>query len=55
MNFYVHENTIFPQTKKIGLGLWYLTPLSTIFQWQSVLFVEETGVPGENYRYVASH
>jgi len=23
--------------------------------WQSVLFVEETGVPGENHRYVASH
>ena len=23
--------------------------------WQSVLLVKETGVPGENYRLVASH
>jgi len=23
--------------------------------WWSVLLVEETGVPGENYRHVASH
>ena len=23
--------------------------------WQSVLLVEETGVPGENHRLVASH
>ena len=36
----------------------FLMPLSTIFQlnkWQSVLFVEETGVPGENKRPVANH
>jgi hypothetical protein len=29
-----------------GLGLWGLTPLSTIFQlvvWRSILLVEETG------------
>ena len=25
------------------------------FSWQSVLFMEETGVPGENNRPVASH
>jgi len=39
-------------------GLWCLTPLSTIFQlhrgW-SVLLVEETRIPGENHRPVASH
>jgi hypothetical protein len=34
---------------------WCLTPLSTIFQWRSVLLVEDTGVPGENHRLVASH
>ena len=46
----------------LGLGLWCLTPLSTIFQyffifisWRSVLLVEETGVPGENHRSAASH
>jgi len=41
-----------------GLGLWCLTPLSTIFQlnrgWRSVSLVEETGVHGENHRPVAS-
>jgi hypothetical protein len=36
-------------------GLWCLTPLSTIFQWRSVLLVEEAGVPEENHRPVASH
>ena len=40
-----------------GLGLWCLTALSTIFpfSWRSVLLEEETGVPGENHRPVASH
>ena len=42
-----------------GLGLWSLTPLSTIFQlyrtWRSVLSVGETGVPVENHQPVASH
>ena len=35
-----------------------LTPLSTTFQLyrgDSVLLVEETGIPGENNRTVASH
>jgi len=26
-----------------------------VILWQSVLLVEETGVPGENHRPVASH
>jgi len=26
-----------------------------VVSWRSVLFVEETGVPGENHRPVASH
>ena len=38
------------------LGLWCLTPISNIsvLPWRSVLFVEETGVPGENHWSVAS-
>jgi hypothetical protein len=27
----------------------------SIISWQSVFLVEETGVPGENHRLVASH
>jgi hypothetical protein len=37
----------------MGLGLWYLMPLSTIFIL--VLLVEETILPRENQRSVASH
>jgi hypothetical protein len=38
-----------------SLFSYLLTPLSTIFQfWQSVLFVEEIGVPGENHRPVTT-
>ena len=37
-----------------GLGLWCLMPLS-IISWWIVLLVEETGVPGQNHRSVASH
>jgi len=41
---------------KLRLGVWCLTPLSTIFQLsRAVLFVDESGVPGENHRPVASH
>jgi len=46
----------------LGLGLWCLMLLSTIFQycfifilWMSVLLVEETRVPGENHQSAASY
>jgi hypothetical protein len=28
---------------------------TSVISWQSILLVEETGVPGENHRPVASH
>ena len=41
-------------------GLWFMVFNATfnnisVISWQSVLLVEETGVPGENYRSVGSH
>ena len=36
------------------VGFWGVTPLLAIL-WQSVLLVEETAVPRENYRAVVSH
>ena len=42
----------------LGLGLWCLTPLSTIVQlYRGVQFlmVEKTGVSGENHRLATSH
>jgi hypothetical protein len=35
-------------------GLWCFNNISVI-SWGSVLLVEETGVPDENHRPVASH
>ena len=40
----------------LGLGLVFNATFNNIsvISWQSVLVVEETGVPGENHRPVAS-
>jgi hypothetical protein len=44
-----------------GFGLVWFMVLNTTFNnisvisWQSVVLVEETGVPGENHRPVASN
>jgi hypothetical protein len=38
------------------VGLWFLTPLSTIFQlYRGGQLMEETRVPGENQRLAASN
>jgi hypothetical protein len=44
----------------LGLVGWFMVSNATfnnisIISWRSVLLVEETGVPGENHRPVASH
>jgi hypothetical protein len=40
-----------------GLYMVFSVTFNTIsaISWQSVLLVEETGVPGENHRHVANH
>jgi hypothetical protein len=42
-------------TRELGLLLHALYNNISVISWRSVLFVEETGVPGENHRSVASH
>ena len=37
----------------IQVWCWCLTPL--VILWQSVLLMDETGVPGENHRPAVSH
>ena len=53
-------SNLFRRNKKIGCGLWFMVFYATfnnisVISWRSVLLVEETGVPGENHRPVASH
>jgi hypothetical protein len=45
---------------KVGWFSWFMVLNATfnnisVISWQSVLLVEETGVPGENHQPVASH
>ena len=58
-NFFNTGNYSTGQTKTIKLvsELWCLMPLPQYFSyiWWSVLLVEETGEPGENYRPATSH
>jgi hypothetical protein len=57
-------HTIFPWTTKIGINEYKWVRVMVFnatfnnisdISWRSVLLVEETGVPGENHRPVASH
>jgi hypothetical protein len=48
------------KTGKDGLWVRFMVLNATfnnisVISWQSILLVEETGVPGENYRSAASH
>jgi hypothetical protein len=46
------------QKNELGLEIMVLYLIFnniSVISWQSVLFVEETGVPGENHRPVAGH
>ena len=46
------------QKNELGLEIMvlYLTFNNiSVISWQSILFMEETGVPGENHRPVAGH
>ena len=54
VNFVVGRNG--SKLVHLGLCLWCLTSLSTIFQLYHGcrLYVEETGIPGENHRPVTS-
>jgi len=49
-----------PKFKEHLLRLWFMVFNATfnnisVISWRSVLLVEETGVPGETHRPVASH
>jgi hypothetical protein len=59
LNLVITMLTMGPETDIQRLGLWSLTPLSTnhtsAISWRSVLLLQETRVPGENQRSVASH
>jgi hypothetical protein len=55
--FQVFNNSSKIDLIKLLLGLWYLTPLSTIFQLYrgGKLYWWKTGLPGENHRPATSH
>jgi len=54
------EFILFKSNSKIRVRVWFMVFNVTFnnisfISWRSVLLVEETGVPGENHRPVASH
>ena len=58
MKIHILLRQIYQNIFEGGLGLLYLMPFATIFQfisWLSVLLVEETRVHGVNHRPFASH
>jgi hypothetical protein len=45
---------------KLGLVGWFMVLIAnfnniSVLSWRSVLLVQETGLPGENHRPIASH
>ena len=55
-----YPKTYFVTLTNLIQGVWVMVFNATfnnisVISWRSVLLVEETGVPGKNYRCVASH
>ena len=55
-----HKPLLKSATACLSSGLWFIMFNATfnnisVISWRSVLLVEETVVPGENHRPVASH
>jgi hypothetical protein len=56
-----HEPPVFTTAYKLQISWFWLMVFNATFNnisvisWQSVLLVEETGVPGQNHRPVTSH
>ena len=56
-SWYVHCTLVYESTGRVVFWLWFMVFNSTFNNYIVTvsLLVEETGVPGENHRHVASH
>ena len=59
-NLFIYLSIHLLKPQNVLYGYWFIAFNATfnnisVISWRSVLLVEETGVPGENHRPVASH